>query len=570
MPNLNAEAHFAQSPLGVDIKRSKFDRSCSWKGSYNAGKLNCMFVDEILPGDTVDMKVSRLDRMTTPLFPVMDDAFIDQYFFFVPNRLVWDHWKEFNGENNSSAWIQPTAYTVPTIDASDSSRDYGDLAEQMGVPIPFSGGGVDYFNVNSLPFRAYRLIWNDWFRDQNTQAPKLVNTGDTETDVTLFDLLSVNRIHDRFGSALPGPQKGEAVNIALSGFLHVYPSDTHSLTDSSFMTLFDGPDDFTINGAQLNWGLVNGNVYSKVSGGAYRNLILSPSSNTSDPAFSSFSVGSSSGASSYPLLPDNLVAGQGAENTLGIDVNTLRLAIQTQRILEKLAIGGSRYTEFVRSMFGVISPDARQQRPELLAHRRVHVRMNEVTQNSPTLDNTTPLGTVGAYSKTVDNNLAFTHSFTEHGYLFGLFCVRHNRSYSQGIPRMFSRKTFGDFYLPALAHIGEQPIYTYEIFADPDTVDSSEIFGYQEAWSEYRYKPSINTGLLNPQNADGIGDVWTYGDYYTETPILSDEWMQEGDEAIQRTLAVQDEDQFIGDVYFSYQHTRCMPVYSVPGLVDHF
>lgn len=569
MPNLNAEAHFAQSPLGVDIKRSKFDRSCSWKGSYNAGKLNCMFVDEILPGDTVDMKVSRLDRMTTPLFPVMDDAFIDQYFFFVPNRLVWSHWKEFNGENNSSAWIQPTTYVIPTIDASDSSRAYGDLAEQMGVPLPFSGGGVDYFNVNSLPFRAYRLIWNDWFRDQNTQVPKLVNTGDIETDTTLFSLLPVNRIHDRFGSALPGPQKGEAVNIALNGFLHVYPSDTHSLGESSFMTKFDGPDDFVLNDFGLNWA-----GYSSSSGS------LSPVKSGNNLAFTLYNDGSgthrtyvasaSLGSAATNVIPYNLVAGQGAQDTLGIDVNTLRLAVQTQRILEKLSIGGSRYTEFVRSMFGVISPDARQQRPELLAHRRVHVRMNEVTQNSPTLDNTTPLGTVGAYSKTVDNNLAFTHSFTEHGYLFGLFCVRHNRSYSQGIPKMFSRKTFGDFYLPALAHIGEQPIYTYEIFADPDTVDSSEIFGYQEAWSEYRYKPSINTGLLNPQNAYGIGDVWTYGDYYTESPTLSDEWMQEGDDAIQRTLAVQDEDQFIGDVYFSYQHTRCMPVYSVPGLVDHF
>lgn len=566
MPNLNAEAHFAQSPLGVDIKRSKFDRSCSWKGSYNAGKLNCMFVDEILPGDTVDMKVSRLDRMTTPLFPVMDDAFIDQYFFFVPNRLVWSHWKEFNGENNSSAWIQPTTYLIPTIDASDSSRAYGDLAEQMGVPLPFSGGGVDYFNVNSLPFRAYRLIWNDWFRDQNTQAPKLVNTGDIESDTTLFNLLPVNRIHDRFGSALPGPQKGEAVNIALSGFLSVYPSDERSLASDFSVSR---PSDFSWGTSELHWSYNSTPVPKVLSSSSVRN-IAAVSASSSLPAKTSVYVSTDQPSTPLSIIPDNLVAGQNGFDTMGIDVNTLRLAVQTQRILEKLAIGGSRYTEFVRSMFGVISPDARQQRPELLAHRRVHVRMNEVTQNSPTLDNTTPLGTVGAYSKTVDNNLAFTHSFTEHGYLFGLFCVRHNRSYSQGIPKMFSRKTFGDFYLPALAHIGEQPIYTYEIFADPDTVDSSDIFGYQEAWSEYRYKPSINTGLLNPQNADGIGDVWTYGDYYTQVPILSDEWMQEGDEAIQRTLAVQDEDQFIGDVYFSYEHTRCMPVYSVPGLVDHF
>ena len=230
----------------------------------------------------------------------------------------------------------------------------------------------------------------------------------------------------------------------------------------------------------------------------------------------------------------------------------------------------SRYTEFIRSMFGVISPDARQQRPELLGHHRVHIRMTDVPQSGATQAGTAPLGTIGAYSKTIDNNFMFSKSFTEHGTLFILFCIRHNRSYSQGIPKQFSRKTFGDFYLPALAHLGEQPVYTWQLYADGQTVDDDDIFGYQEAWAELRYNPSRNSGLMDPAVANTIGDIWTYGDVYNSAPILSDSWMQEGQTEIARTVAVPSEPLFIGDFYVDYQHTRAMPVYSVPGLVDHF
>lgn len=221
-------------------------------------------------------------------------------------------------------------------------------------------------------------------------------------------------------------------------------------------------------------------------------------------------------------------------------------------------------------MFGVISPDARQQRPELLGHKRVHIRSNEVVQSAPTESGLTPFGTVGAYSKTVNNDFAFKKSFSEHGTLLILMAIRHNRSYSQGIPKMFNRKTFGDFYLPALAHLGEMPVYKWQIYADGNTVTDTDIFGWQEAWSELRFKPSINTGLMDPSVTGTIGNIWTYGDVYNTAPTLSDSWMQEGDTEIDRTLAVQNQDQFIGDFYFDYKHTRCMPVYSVPGLVDHF
>lgn len=270
------------------------------------------------------------------------------------------------------------------------------------------------------------------------------------------------------------------------------------------------------------------------------------------------------------FTPANLVANVGAGGTsIGIDVNALRLAVQTQRILEKMALGGSRYVEFVKSMFGVVSPDARQQRPELLGYSKCMMNMNEVVQNSET--STTPLGTIGGNSKTTDGDLSFTHSFTEHGYLLGLFTCRENRSYSQGIDAMWKRKSFGDFYLPALAHIGEQPVYSYEI--DAEHSNATDIFGYQEAWASYRYKPSKNTCELRPKpGASYIGQDYTYGDYYASQPTLSDTWIENGNGNIHRTLTITDTNypDWLHDVWFSYKHTRAMPVYSVPGLMDHF
>lgn len=557
MPNLNAEAHFAESPLGVDIGRSTFDRSHNWKGTFNAGKLNCVLVDEILPGDDVAMRVSELVRMTTPLVPTMDDCYLDLTAFFVPYRLVWSHWKEFNGENNSSAWIQPTTYTVPTINAFGTHRSVGDLGHQMGIPpVTSPSMTTTYQYVHALELRSYREIWNTWWRDQNTQAPKLVNTGDMESDTTLFQLLPVDRVHDMFGSCLPGPQKGAAVQIALSGFANVYPTSDSTKN----LSVADPRWSSKVSTGGIYWVQSTGS-----SLGSNYNLGTAAVQNNGN----SGSV-SSTGFTGPRPVPSNLIVGDGVGNSFGIDVNELRLAVQTQRILEKLSLGGSRYVEFCRAMFGVISPDARQQRPELLGHKRVHIRSNEVVQSAPTETGLTPFGTVGAYSKTVNNDFAFKKSFTEHGTLFVLACIRHNRSYSQGIPKMFSRKTFGDFYLPALAHIGEQPVYKWQIYADGNTVSDTDIFGYQEAFCELRFKPSINTGLMDPAVTGTIGNIWTYGDVYSAAPTLSDSWMQEGDTEIYRTLAVQNQDQFIGDFYFDYKHTRCMPVYSVPGLVDHF
>lgn len=562
MPNLIAESHFASAPAEV-MNRSVFDRSNGWKGSVNAGNLNCFYVDEVLPGDTIQMNESMLARMTTPIFPVMDSCYIDQYFFFVPMRLVWEHTKEFFGEKDINGWTDPDEYIIPQLDVDESTRYVGDLAHQFGIPYAHPAADNQYQllddKVNALPFRAYRLIWNEWFRDQNIQQPKLVNTGDTESDTTLTELLPVARVHDFFGSMLPSTQLGDSVALSLASFSRVYASNDATISSAT------APADLSsLKMGYITYDASGAPVISQ--GSLARPLIVGTSGQVG-------AQNSSGSAVNYETTPLNLIA---EANT--VDVNGLRLAVQTQRILEKLLRAGHRYSEIIRSFFGTISPDARQQRPELLGHSRQYVNMNEVTQTSPYLagENTTPLGTVGAYSKTYDKKLAFEYSATEHGYILGLFCIRHNRSYSQGIEKMWKRKTVFDFYNPSLAHIGEQPVYTSELYAYAyDAAGSVQytddpVLGYQEAWAEYRFKPSHNTGLLDPYVPGTIGDVWTYGDVYAERPVLSPEFIQEGNTEVQRTLAVQDEDQFIVDAWFDSKWLRVMPVNSVPGLVDHF
>lgn len=560
---LNAEQHFSQAPLGETMNRSTFDRSGSWKGTSDAGDLNCMFCDEILPGDDISMRVTQLTRMTTPLFPVMDDAFLDQYFFFVPMRLVWENTKPFFGETNESAWSAPYDITIPKIDIKTGvTRAAGDLPHQFGLPLSVAASWKD---VNALPFRAYRLIWNEWFRDQNLQYPKLINYGDTETDLTLLQKEKVCRIHDYFGSCLPGQQKGDPISVALQGIAHVMTSDEYSLSDFG--------DDIYTGIEHLNWV---DNTGTQIAG----RLVTADSSGINK---GTFVLNGPEIGTSKKSVPDNLIidfnkeddslaAITNPESRIGIDISALRTAFSLQRCLEKLGRSGSRYTEMIRAFFGTISPDARQQRPELVGYSRQRLLMSEVQQNNAVdaEDDITPLGTIGAYSKTVDGALAFSKGFTEHGYLIGLFCIRHNRTYSQGIHRMWTRSNMFDFYLPTLAHISEQPVYTKELYAADDTVGEEDIFGYQEAWAEYRFGKNVNTGLMDPAVSGSLGQAWTYGDVYAESPTLSSGWIQEGKAEIQRTLAVEDEPQFMHDFYFDYKHTRVMPTYSVPGLVDHF
>lgn len=556
--NRNTESHFSLLPR-VDIQRSRFDRSASLKTSFNAGNIVPFFLEEVLPGDTFNVKTSRVVRMQTLLTPMMDNVYLDTYYFFVPNRLVWDHWKEFCGENTESAWIPRTEYSIPQITAPDGGWQVGTLADYFGVPT-----GVSGLSVSALPFRAYALIMNEWFRDQNLQDPLVVptddstvagvNTGTFVTDVAKGGLPYIAcKYHDYFTSALPAPQKGPDVTIPIAeaATAYVYPAATlNPNLQERFNTLrwSDSQGNPVIGAAQYD-------SYIGISSGGY----------TFDRNLSS-SLGT---GSVKQMMPANLVAdfsGVGQAAT----INQLRLAFQIQKFYEKQARGGSRYTEVVRSFFGVTSPDARLQRPEYLGGNRTPINVNQVIQQSGTGESVnTPQGTVVGMSLTTDSHSDFTKSFTEHGFIIGVMVARYDHTYQQGLNRLWSRKDIFDYYWPVFANIGEQAIKNKEIYAQGNSTDD-EVFGYQEAWAEYRYKPNQVTGEMRSQYAQSL-DVWHLADDYSKLPSLSAEWIQEDGKTIDRVLAVSSDlaNQFFADIYVKNYCTRPMPMYSIPGLIDH-
>lgn len=556
--NRNTESHFSLLPR-VDIQRSRFDRSSSLKTSFNAGNIVPFFLEEVLPGDTFNVKTSRVVRMQTLLTPMMDNVYLDTYYFFVPNRLVWDHWKEFCGENTESAWIPQTEYSIPQITAPDGGWQVGTLADYFGVPT-----GVSGLSVSALPFRAYALIMNEWFRDQNLQDPLVVptddstvagvNTGTFVTDVAKGGLPYIAcKYHDYFTSALPAPQKGPDVTIPIAeaATAYVYPAATlNPNLQERFNTLrwSDSQGNPVIGAAQYD-------SYIGISSGGY----------TFDRNLSS-SLGT---GSVKQMMPANLVAdfsGVGQAAT----INQLRLAFQIQKFYEKQARGGSRYTEVVRSFFGVTSPDARLQRPEYLGGNRTPINVNQVIQQSGTGESVnTPQGTVVGMSLTTDSHSDFTKSFTEHGFIIGVMVARYDHTYQQGLNRLWSRKDIFDYYWPVFANIGEQAIKNKEIYVQGNATDD-EVFGYQEAWAEYRYKPNQVTGEMRSQYAQSL-DVWHLADDYSKLPSLSAEWIQEDGKTIDRVLAVSSEvaNQFFADIYVKNYCTRPMPMYSIPGLIDH-
>ena len=557
---IDANSYFSTYKSDLERPRSRFDRSSSIKTSFNVGDLVPFYLDEVLPGDTFDVETSFVTRLQTLITPPMDDLFLDMYYFFVPSRICWTHWKEFMGES-TSAWTSDVEYQVPqlTFSKSDKTVLQKSLLDYFGVPINPNGS----LSVSRLPINAYNLIWNEWFRDENLQDEVLVDIDDGNVE---FDknnsakggaLLKVNKLHDYFTSALPQPQKGTDVTISsLFGDIPVVTRKDNSIRSTVPLTFnFAGQSEFNFSdGKGYNIALKGNNPLLPGFKKSY--ATISPTSyNTVD---------SSTFPSDLDLAPSNLYADAASSNYL--TVNSLRLAFATQQMLETDARSGSRYIELLRGHFVVISPDGRLQRPELLSANRTRINVHQIVQQSESGE--TPLGTTAAMSLTSNTDNSFVKSFTEHGFVIGVMCARYNHTYQQGLQRMWSRKNRLDYYFPILANIGEQPIYSREIYYDNDGFGSlDDVFGYQEAWADYRYKTSIVTGEMRSGITNSL-QSWHFADYYAQKPTLSAAWIQEDKTNVDRTLAVTSKlaDQIFGDFYVKNLTTRVMPVHSIPGL----
>ena len=555
--NRNVESHFALNPTRIDMSRSTFDRSASVKTSFNVGDIVPFFLEEVLPGDTFDVRTSKVVRMQTLLTPMMDNVYLDSYYFFVPNRLVWKHWKEFNGENNESAWLPTTEYSVPQITSPAGGWSVGTLADYFGLPT-----GIENLSVSALPFRAYALVMNEWFRDQNLQDPLVVpvddatvsgvNTGSFVTDCAKGGKPYIAaKYHDYFTSCLPSPQKGADVTLSVASQGDL-PVVTKSVTVPN---AGDNPLYSTSVPAQIDrYPLFVAKAPNSTS---------KPTVYMDDTAIQTDNVGQT------PFTPSNLWA-VNSGNAIVATINQLRMAFQIQKLYERDARGGTRYIEVLKSHFGVTSPDARLQRPEYLGGNRVPINVNQVIQQSGTgAGADTPQGTVVGMSQTTDSNHDFIKSFTEHGYIIGVMVARYDHTYQQGIERHWSRKTRFDYYWPVFANIGEQAVLNKEIYAQGSAKDN-EVFGYQEAWSDYRYKPNRVTGEMRSAYQQSL-DVWHLADDYNSLPSLSDSWIREDKNTVDRVLAVKStvSNQLFADIFVQNRATRPMPMYSIPGLIDH-
>lgn len=551
----NAQSRFATNPTNIDISRSTFDRSSSIKLSFNVGEIIPFYVDEVLPGDTFDLDTAKVVRLQSLITPIMDNIYLDTYYFFVPNRLVWNHWQEFCGENNESSWVPTTEYSVPQITAPPGGWKIGTIADYMGIPT-----GVDNISVNALPFRAYALIMDEWFRDQNlSEAFNIhrgettvegVNTGNFFTDAFKGGLPYIaSKYHDYFTSALPSPQKGPDVAIPGGTGANV---PVYTLAD----TVPDNP--------KAGYGLFGIGQSNSTGLSDKMSLKVSTSDSETNGISGSNPIMPSNGS---PFVPTNLWA-VGDSSIATATINQLRTAFAIQRMYEKDARGGTRYIEILKAHFGVTSPDARLQRPEYLGGNRVPISINQVVQTSSSVDGS-PQGNTAAYSVTADNHSDFKHSFVEHGFLIGLCVARYDHTYQQGIERMWSRTGRFDYYWPVFANLGEQAILNKEIYAQ-GTDEDEEVFGYQEAWAEYRYKPSRVAGEMRSAAQTSL-DVWHLADDYSALPALSSSWIMEDKTNVDRVLAVSSSvsDQLFADIYVKSKVTRPMPVYSIPGLIDH-
>ncbi|QXP44286.1 MAG: major capsid protein [Arizlama microvirus] len=531
MPSGTQSQHvFAQVP-SADIQRSTFNRSHSVKTTFDEGFLVPFFVDEVVPGDTFNLNATLFARLATPIAPLMDNLYLETFYFFVPNRLIWTNFKKFMGELAPATF---TAYTIPQIVSPVSTGwAVGTLSDYFGLPT-----GIVGLSVSSLWHRAYNLIWNEWFRDENLQAAVVVDLDDGPDTNSDYVLLRRCKRHDYFTSSLPFPQKAaNPVSLPLG-----------TSADIKYGT--------SVSGIDYTGKWVNPVTASDAVAHFY---------NSDDKAGAGLA---GNAASSIPTMYADL------SNATAATINALRQAFQLQRLLERDARGGTRYTEIVRSHFNVVSPDARLQRPEYLGGSTAPVQITPVPQMSSTTG-TYPQGHLAGFGTSVSMNGGFSKSFTEHGVLLGLVNVRADISYQQGINRMFKRSTKYDFYWPALANLGEQAITNDEIYAvasasagDAGDIQNRATFAYQERWAEMRYKPSMITGKFRSTYATPL-DVWHLAQNFTSLPTLSPAFIVE-EAPMSRVIAINTEPHFILDSFIQIQAARPMPVYSVPGMIDHF
>lgn len=564
--NRNNERHFNNIPQ-MKTSRSRFKMKQDIKLTLDAGKLIPFYVAETLPGDTFSVDTKGICRMSTPIYPVMDNCYLDIYYFHVPMRIVWDHTKQFFGENDSTPWTQKTEYKIPKL------KIQGNEQAKLDQKIPHEGSVADYFGIpinltteknlntkgeiNALPFRAYVKIWNEWFRDQNVDNPAICPTGDntermaiggewgkiSKDDVLRMayrgsEPLWVNKFHDRFTSALPSPQKGEPTLIPMSGNAMVFGYENKELTIEHTGT------------AWLNGG---GNAAPYISAD-YVNGTKRPVEVSG--AFNNGGTGEEAPIESFYLGTD-------LSSVTGATVNNLRQAFAVQQFMEADSRGGTRYREVIRNHFGVDIDDKTVQIPEYLGGQRYMVNVNQVVQTSAT-DSKSPQGNAAAISVTPFMENSFTKSFQEHGYVIGVCCIRNDNTYQQGIEKLWNRTEKFDFYWPEFAHMGEQAILNKEIYAQ-GTEEDEKAFGYQEAYSEYRMTPNRVCGAFRSNAAQPL-DAWHYADNYSKLPTLSQEWLATDKSVIDRTIAVQNQPQFIMDVLVENDAVRPMPIYGTPGL----